>query len=127
MPAHGARIALLVVGNEPSLRDTYALLFHRDSYIAHAVALQDLSSTLRGGAFDVVVLDHTLSQEERKTGVHTIRVLMPQSLTVALHSRAQDCGADLVMDSREGPEAILQAVTELVHRARARGSMKAPN
>ena len=120
MPAHGRNVSVLIVGHEPSLRETYALIFHSEGYFAHAIALQDLGSTLKCTAFDVVVMDHTLSAEERKTGVQIVNSLMPRSRTVALHSSAKDCGADLAMDSREGAEAILQGVTELVDGRKSR-------
>lgn len=110
MPVHGRNVSVLLVGHEPSLRDTYALLFQFEGYIAHAVPLHDLRSTLKGSAFRVVVMDHTLSAEERRVGVQIVRRLTPQTRTVALHSSAKDCGADLAMDSREGAEAILLAV-----------------
>lgn len=114
MPASGRSVAVLLVGHEPSIRDTYALIFHKAGYIAHAIGPEDLEPTLKGTAFAVAVMDHTLLKKERTVAVQVVRKLTPRARTVTLHYSGRDSGADLVMDSREGPEAILQAVTELV-------------
>lgn len=111
-----ALVQFLSFGREPALRDTYSLLFHSDGYFSHAIALEDLASTLQTTAFDVVVMDHTLSAEERKTVVQIVRSVLPRSQTVALHSSARDCGADLAMDSREGAPAILERVAAMLNR-----------
>lgn len=65
MPVHGSKLCVLVAGHEPALRDTYALILQGCGYIARALALQDLCSTLKDGPVDVVILDHTLSAKER--------------------------------------------------------------
>jgi DNA-binding response OmpR family regulator len=114
MPAHDRDISVLLVGHEPSLRDTYALLFQFAGYLAESVALEELESAAKRMAFAVIVLDHTLSLEQRKAAVQTVRRLTPQAKTVALHSSAKDCGADLSMDSRDGPGEILERVGALL-------------
>jgi DNA-binding response OmpR family regulator len=114
MTAHGRDISVLLVGHEPSLRDTYALLFEFAGYAAHSAAVEQLESAVKHTAFTVVLFDHTLSESQRRSAVQTVRMLAPQSKTVALHSSAKDCGADLIMDSREGPVEILARVGALL-------------
>lgn len=114
MPARGQGIGVLVVGHEPSLRETYALLFDAAGYRAHPTELNHSPSRLKAGAFALLVMDHTLSKEERTSLVELARQLAPNIKVAALHASAQDCGADLVMDSREGAEAILERVAALV-------------
>jgi len=114
MPVDGCDISIVVVGHEPSLRATYALLFQFAGYIAQSVALEQLETAIRGTAFTVIVFDHTLSESQRKSAVQTIHGLAPQTKTVALHSSAKDCGADLIMDSREGPLEILTRVATMM-------------
>lgn len=113
MTAHDRPV--LIVSHDSSLRETYALLFRDDGYPTHASELQDLPSTFLNGAHvGVVVMDHTLSQEERKAVVEITRQLARGAQTVILHSSGKDCGADLAMDSREGAAQILAAVKNLV-------------
>jgi DNA-binding response OmpR family regulator len=114
MPAHGRDVSVLLVGHEPSIRDTYALIFHKAGYIAHAIGPEDLEPTLKGTVFAMAVMDHTLSKEERTAAVQAVRKLTPRARTVALHCSGRDSGADVVMDSRDGADAILEALAELV-------------
>ena len=127
MTAHGRDISVLLVGTEPSLRDTYALLFQFAGYLAHCVALEQLESVAKGTAFSVVVFDHTLSESQRKTAVQSVRRLAPQAKTVALHSSAKDCGADLSMDSREGPVEILERIDALLESVPRKPSTRVAN
>src|SRR5262245_60055481 len=112
MSAHDR--SMLVVGHDSSLRETYALLFKGEGYPTLSGELQDLPSTLKERLFHAVILDHTLSEEERRSGVLITRQLAPEARTVVLHASGKDCGADLTMDSREGAERILDAVKNLM-------------
>jgi DNA-binding response OmpR family regulator len=114
MPARG-RVTLLVVSQEPALRQTYGLIFLSEHYAVKSVRLRELENTLKRIKFDVVLMDHTLNRQERKSAVRLVRQAAPAARIVALHARAHDCGADVVMDSREGVAAILDAVGELAH------------
>jgi DNA-binding response OmpR family regulator len=122
MPATGGTIAVLVVGHEPLLRETYTMLFQRAGYTADAAELSHSVRRLKEINFAAVVMDHTLSKEERQSLVRLARQLSPKIKTVALHSSAQDCGADLWMDSRQGADVILDRVTELLERPGLPGS-----
>jgi hypothetical protein len=113
MPARGSRIALLVVGHEPAVRETYAMLFQRAGYIAQAAEISDGVGCIKAIAFSAIVMDHTLSKDERQSLVRVAHLLSPNIKAVAFHASAQDCGADLAMDSREGAEAILERVQSL--------------
>ena len=114
MPAHDRSV--LIVSHDSSLRETYALLFNDDGYPTQSSELQDLPGTLLTGAnLGVVVMDHTLSQEERKAIVQITQQLASDVHTVILHSSGKDCGADLAMDSRDGAARILEAVKDLVN------------
>jgi predicted kinase len=96
------------------LRETYTSLFQGAGFAAQETELIHSVRRLKEGAFSIVVLDHTLSKEERHSLVQLARQLSPETKAVAFHSSAGDCGADLAMDSRQGAEAILQKVAALV-------------
>jgi CheY-like chemotaxis protein len=114
MSASGRTVAVLVVSHEPNLRDTYSMLFQQAGYTAQAAEPADAPGRLKAIAFSAVVMDHTLSKEERQTLVRVARQLSPQIKTVAFHSSAGDCGADLAMDSREGVKAIVERVSAVI-------------
>jgi DNA-binding response OmpR family regulator len=104
---------VLVVGHESMLRESYAMLFQQAGYVAEEAEVDQSPRRLKSGTFALLVMDHTLSKEERESLVILTRQLSPNAKTVALHSSASDCGADLAMDSREGAEEILKRVGEL--------------
>ncbi|MCI0352149.1 MAG: hypothetical protein L0Z53_22240 [Acidobacteriales bacterium] len=106
-------VSVLIVSHEPMLRDTYTMLFQQAGYIAEQAELDQSPRRLKTGTFALLVMDHTLSKDERESLVLLARQLSPNSKTVALHSSAKDCGADLAMDSREGAEEILKRVKEM--------------
>ena len=114
MSVSGRTVAVLVVSHEPNLGETYTMLFQQAGYTAQAAALTDAVGRMKAFQFSALVMDHTLSKDERQTLVRLARQLTPQIKIVAFHSSASDCGADLAMDSREGVQAILQRVAALM-------------
>jgi len=118
MPADRRSIHIIVVGRDPSLRETYAILFNRAGYEAETAEIDDSVELLKTVKAGVLLIDHTLSKEQRHWLVHLARKLSSNTRIVALHSAARDCGADLVMDSREGPDAIVAGIQALIARRR---------
>jgi DNA-binding response OmpR family regulator len=118
MPADNGSIPTLVVGREPALLETYAILFNRAGYQTQTAELGESAQLLKTVKHGVLVLDHTLSKEQRHWLVHLARKASLNTRIMALHSAARDCGADLVMDSREGPDAIVAGVRALIARRR---------
>ena len=113
MPS-GRSSAVLVVSHDPVLRETYTILFEQAGYTAQAADLSHSLGRLKSIRFSALVMDHTLSKEERRSLVLVARQLAPKARTVVFHRSAGDCGADLAMDSREGATAILNRVKALV-------------
>jgi DNA-binding response OmpR family regulator len=116
MAADNRHIRVLVVGREPPLREIYAILFNRAGYHAEAADIEGALRLLTTVKAHVLVIDHTLSKEQRHWFVHSARQLSSTVRILALHSAAKDSGADLVMDSRLGPDAILANLALLIPR-----------
>lgn len=110
MPSHPS---LLVVSHELLVRKTYAKLFRRAGYIAEEAEPIFSVARLKAGGVGILVMDHTLSRDVKQALIGCVRLLSPDTKTVTLHASAKDCGADLVIDSREGAPAILQRVAAL--------------
>jgi DNA-binding response OmpR family regulator len=115
MPARGG-VTVLVVSHELTLRQTLGLVFLGAGFGVRSVELGDLATLLQRINFRVVLLDHTLTREERHSAVPLIRRLSPNTRVVALHASARDSGADLHMDSREGIAGVVEAVKDLLQR-----------
>jgi hypothetical protein len=88
------------------------LIFLTARYAVRSVDLLELESALQRLNFHVVLLDHTLNEKERKAAIRLIRLRAPDTRIVALHASAGDSGADVAMDSREGPAAILKGIAK---------------
>jgi DNA-binding response OmpR family regulator len=116
MAADNRHIRILVVGREAPLREIYAILFNRAGYQAEAADIEGALRLLTTVKAHVLVIDHTLSKEQRHWFVHSARQLSSTVRILALHSAAKDSGADLVMDSRLGPDAILANLALLIPR-----------
>src|SRR5262245_56793233 len=116
MPADNRGIRIVVVGREPALRDTYAILFNRAGYWAETADLEDALRLLMALKVAVLIIDHTLSKEQRGWLINSVRNVSSTIRILALHSAAKDSGADLAMDSRFGPDAILENVALLIAR-----------
>src|SRR5262249_17122415 len=116
MAADKRRIRVLVVGREPPLREIYAILFNRAGYQAEAADIEGALGFLMTVKPHVLVIDHTLSKEQRHWFVHSARQLSSTVRILALHSAATHSGADLGMDSGLGPDAILANLALLIPR-----------
>jgi DNA-binding response OmpR family regulator len=114
MAADNRHICILVVGREAPLREIYAILFKRAGYRAEATDIEVALPLLTRLKAHVLVVDHTLSKEQRHRFVRSVRQVSSSVRILALHSAAKDSGADLVMDSRLGPDAILANVALLI-------------
>jgi len=105
---------VLFVSHERRSRDTYSDVLHTAGYGVHAVPVEALAITMKATSFDVLVMDATLSEQERKAGVYIAHQLVPKMHTLALDSIGTGCGADMVLESRAGASAILEALAELL-------------
>jgi DNA-binding NtrC family response regulator len=90
-------------------------VFEQAGYtIERAQGRAGVEQALRNGNYDVVVLGHTLTKDDRhhlpymakRSGEH-IRVLV-------LHASGRHPAVDFAMDSREGDKAVLAALHSLV-------------
>lgn len=111
------QMKVLFVSHERRSRDTYSEVFHTAGYGVHAVPVEALAITVKATNFDVLVMDHTLSEQERKAGIYIAHQLVPKMHTLVLDSSGTGCGADMVLESRAGAPAILEALAKLLEHA----------
>ena len=76
MSQPGRPIKVLLISHDQALRDGYISMFRTAGYFVHAAGVQFLAITLRAAAnFDVLVLDHTLSQQEERRACTSLTCL----------------------------------------------------
>jgi CheY-like chemotaxis protein len=106
---------VLVVSAESTLRQTRTLLLEGAGYkVVAAESRHKASQIAQQFDFDVAILDHTLDKRDRIRLVRLVRELAPATRILVLHKSGADCGADLCLDSREGPEQVISSVKMLL-------------
>ncbi len=105
--------AVLNLGYDPPLLETRSIMlknagFRVRSVASAAAALHALSFQ----AFDVIILCHTVPERQRREVIEAARKRTPSVKTVVLYrvTRAEAEGADVALDSHDGPEALVSAV-----------------
>jgi DNA-binding NtrC family response regulator len=71
---------------------------------------------LRNGHYDVVVLGHTLSKDDRHHLPYMAKKSNRDTQVLVLHASGKHHAVDLAMDSRQGHEEVLAALGSLIER-----------
>lgn len=117
MAAHSnsSSFLVLVVSAETTIRQTRTLLLESAGYkVVGAESRQKANEVVRQFDFDVAVLDHTLDKRDRVRFIRFVREVAAGTRILLLHKSGADCGADLHLDSREGPEKVVSATSTLL-------------
>lgn len=115
--SHSGAFLVLVVSAETTIRQTRVLLLENEGYrVVAAESRHKAGEIMQQFDVDVAVLDHTLDKRDRKRLVRFVREFAPATRILLLHKSGADCGADLHIDSREGPETVISSVRILLGR-----------
>ncbi len=88
--------------------------------VVAAVGREAVAGAMARTAFDLVILGHTLTKDDRHHLAYTAKKLNPASRVLVLHASGKHPKVDLAIDSRRGEAAVLEAVAELI-AVRAKG------
>lgn len=117
MAPHPSGLSLLVVSAELSIRQTRLLLLEEAGHTPQvAESCAQAKEVLQLTKFDLVILDHTLSKDDRVDLIQFIRKTGVTTRILLLHKSGVDSGADLYLDSRDGPDALISAIDSLIKR-----------
>lgn len=112
--------SVLVVSAELSIRQTRVLLLEEAGHTPQvAESCAGAKEALQLAKFDLVILDHTFSKDDRIDFIQSMRKMRSITRVLLLHKSAADCGADLHLDSREGPDALIAALDSILKRPSA--------
>jgi DNA-binding NtrC family response regulator len=95
---------------------TQSRVFERAGYLverAHSRAAAD--QALRNGHYDVVVLGHTLTKDDRHHLPYMAKKAGDTQVMV-LHASGKHPAVDIALDSREGEQAIISALRLLAEQ-----------
>jgi CheY-like chemotaxis protein len=107
---------ILSAGRDPALLGTRSLILRSAGYIVEsAYSIEDAITRFRGGAFDLVVLCHSIPERERKRLIFLIRecgAVTPVLFVTATAAGLPDGLADLSADS--DPWNLLRSVRSIL-------------
>ena len=118
---------VLVVSAETTIRQTRTLLMQGAGYkVLAAESRHKAVQIAQSSTLNIAILDPTLDKHDRVRCVRFIRQAAPTTRILMLHKRGADCGADLCLDSREGPERLISCVKTLLrpHPIKSKDSLR---
>ena len=90
---------------------TQSRIFEQAGYTverAHSRAVAD--QALRNGTYDVVVLGHTLTKDDRHHLPYMAKKAGGNTQVMVLHASGKHPAVDIALDSREGEQAMIAAL-----------------
>ena len=91
-----------------------ALLREAGYRVEQAVGRNAIEQAVAGVTFDLVILGHTLSKEDRHHLPYAIKKSSSTTRVMVLHASGHHPKVDLALDSRRGEAMVLQAVADLL-------------
>jgi DNA-binding NtrC family response regulator len=111
---------ILCCESDANILAAQSTIFERAGYtVERAHGRKAAEQALRTGCYDVVILGHTLTRDDRhhlpyiaKKSSHSVRVMV-------LHASGKHPAVDFALDSRDGDKAVLAALSSLMHESLA--------
>jgi DNA-binding NtrC family response regulator len=109
------KASILYAENEEEILATQAEIFKKAGYATtQVVGRAAAEQALKQGSFELIILGHTLSKEDRHHLPYKARKANENMRILVLHASGNHPAVDMAMDSRQGPEAVLKAVSTLL-------------
>jgi CheY-like chemotaxis protein len=108
---------VLHVSSDPVLLGTRGAILERSGVLTvSAGSGAEAVRLCRRHSFDAVVLCHELAPRHKQEVIHAVRRRGSGTKVIGLYSvtPSEAAGADLAVDSHDGPEALLQAVRTIL-------------
>jgi len=121
-------VVLLVEADHPLLCSE-KLLFEANGYTVLTAHTRPTTEQLLGSHLvDIVVLGHSLSQQDREVLVARTRLVRPEARILVVHASGgiQPVLPDASVDSRSGPEWILDGLRGLLGMAKPQSERSLP-
>lgn len=106
---------LLYCENDKEVLANQSKLFEQAGYVVERLQGRAAAEqALRKGAYDVVVLGHTLTKDDRHHLPYMAKKAGENTQVLVLHASGKHPAVDLAIDSRDGEKAVLAALRSLV-------------
>ncbi len=103
------------ISADPSLLETRRAILERGGYLVSCASnAVDAIRLCRQEAFDTVVVGHSIPKRHRRAVIQAVRKYNPAALIIGLYKISPDeaVGADVVIDSHDGPDILIEAVRQ---------------
>jgi DNA-binding NtrC family response regulator len=89
-------------------------LFERAGYMVdHAAGRATAEVALRKGTYDIVILGHTLTRDDRHHLPYMVKKANELTQVMVIHASGKHPAVDVAIDSRDGEKAMLAALASL--------------
>jgi CheY-like chemotaxis protein len=119
-PANTPSAVILNVGHDASLVSTRALLLRSGGHIVESTcSVEDAIARIRGGDFDLVILCHSLREEERQRLIRVIRSDGSSVAVMFVTGSAGEPGGTADRTVLSDPAGLLREVREVLQTEQA--------
>jgi len=105
---------LCVESNDYVLSEQIGLFTSAGYQVQSALGRKAAELAVRATRFDIVVLGHTLSRDDRHHLPYMTKKSNEDCAVLVLHASGHHHAVDLSLDSRDGEHKVLEAVAELL-------------
>ncbi len=92
-----------------------AKFFEKSGYpVTTALGRKAIQEAVLASEFDLVILGHTLSKDDRHHVPYVATKRNPDTRVLVLHASGKHPEVDIALDSREGDAKVLDAIAQLV-------------
>ncbi len=101
--------------SDPAVLKSQSQLFEQAGYaVEQAIGRKAVQDAFKRATFDVVVLGHTLSRDDRHHLPYMAKKSSEATRVLVLHASGRHHAVDLAIDSRDGDAAVLDALRHLM-------------
>jgi DNA-binding NtrC family response regulator len=105
---------ILYCENDAKVLAAQSAMFENAGYtVERAQGRAAAEQALRKGEYDVVVLGHTLTKDDRHHLPYMAKKGNEETQVLVLHASGKHYAVDLAIDSRDGEKAVLEALKML--------------
>jgi DNA-binding NtrC family response regulator len=108
-----SKTAVLYCEADTNVLSTQTKLFNKAGYAV--VPIQGraaMEQAVQAGGFDVAILGHTLTRDDRHHLPYMVKKSNPAARVVVLHASGRHPRVDVALDSRLGERALLEAIAQ---------------
>jgi len=106
-------------GDAQSLKLHLGVLEKAGYSVTTAVGRRSIEETLRQDKFEVVVLGHTLTRDDRHHLPYMAKKANSLTRVLVVHASGRHPGVDAAIDSRDGERVLIEALSGLLEPAYA--------